>query len=261
MRNLLILLAFLSLPLCAATAEEPEIVIELTGIPDKPIPDGVNIWDKNAKTLTRLFNGKTREEALRLITSVSTKDVQVPAADGTKYRFVQYGHEGGYRKFLFRAQEPQTFVAVATTPQEVLFMFSRYKVNIGLSEAEFADIYPAQITQVSPIVNGSTLYKLQQGPTDRFFWFENKQLTRILTAEEVEKLRKEQQKAAAAAAANTKTPKTPPPVPDKPITALLRGGTLSDQMYMPRVIFPNETSGSSSKTTTGITRNSQQGNP
>ena len=230
MRVFLIIWVFLFLPLWGAPIEEPEIVIELTGTPDKTVTDGINIWDKDAKTLTRLLGRKTREEALALITSVSTKDANVRASDGTKYRFVQYGREGGYRKFLFRAQEPQTLVAVATTPQEALTLCERYRVNIGLSETEFLNIYPTQATAVFVGTTGQSLYKVQEAPQPKFFLFKNKQLVRTPEPAEAEKWLKSQKQAAAVPA-----PKT---APAKTFKALVEGGTVTDQMYLPRVVSP-----------------------
>ena len=235
MRYLLVILTFLAIPLGTVSAEEPEIVIELTGDSDKKQNDGINIWDKDAKALTRLLKNKTREEALALITSVSTKDANVRATDGTKYRFVQYGREGGYRKFLFRAKEPQTFVAVATSPQESLSLFAQYKVNIGISETEFLALHPEGVTPVPlPTPNGQTLYKLQQAETSQFFLFKNNQLTRLMTPQEADQLQQNQQKSLATAQSN----KAPQNTQTKKFKALVSGGTLTDQMYLPRVINP-----------------------
>lgn len=240
MRYFLIVIGLLSLPLCAAPADEPEIVIELTGTPDKQMSDGVDIWDKDAKQLTRLFSGKTREKALALITSVSTKDANVLATDGTKYRFVQYGREGGYRKFLFQAKEPQTFVAVATDTQEALSLAKRYQVDIHISETEFLDTYGTQTSSVFlPAPNGQTLYQTEiNQKTPEFFLFEQGRLVRRLSKEQADQLVQTQQETARKQA---QTPKTAPP--KKPYKALLYGGTVHDQMYMPRVIQrkPSET--------------------
>ena len=233
MRYFLLLVGFLSFPLWAAPADEPEIVIELTGTPDKQMSDGVDIWDKDAKQLTRLFSGKTREKALALITSVSTKDANVLAADGTKYRFVQYGHEGSYRKFLFRAKEPQTFVAVAANLKDSLSLFTRYQADINISETEFLEEYgPTTSSVFLPVPNGQTLYRVNsKGGTPQFFLFEQGRLARLLTKEQTDKLVQTQQETVRKQA---QTPKTAPP--KKPYKALLYGGTLHDQMYMPRVI-------------------------
>lgn len=233
MRYFLLLVGFLSLPLYAAPADEPEIVIELTGTPDKQMSDGVDIWDKDAKQLTRLFSGKTREKALALITSVSTKDANVLAADGTKYRFVQYGREGGYRKFLFQAKEPQTFVAVAANLKDSLSLFTRYQADINISETEFLEEYgPITSSVFLPVPNGQTLYRTEiNKKAPEFFLFEQGRLARRLTKEQTDKLVQTQQETVRKQA---QTPKTAPP--KKPYKALLYGGTLHDQMYMPRVI-------------------------
>ncbi len=177
---------------------------------------------------------KTREEALALITSVSTKDANVRATDGTKYRFVQYGREGGYRKFLFRAKEPQTLVAVAATPQEVLALSIRYQVDIGLSETEFLNIYPTQATAVFSGTNGQTLYEVQHVQQPKFFLFKNKQLVRTLESAKAEKWLESQKQAAAVSGPNP----APASAPTKTYKALVKGGTVTDQMYLPRVVSP-----------------------
>lgn len=236
MRYLFVLLGLCCGPLAAFGAEEPEIIIELTGAPDKKTDAGIEIWDKTAKSLARLLSGKTREEALVLITSVSTKDVNVRAADGTKYRFVQYGREGNYRKLLFRAKEPQTFVDVATNTQESLALFTRYQTDIQLSETEFLDAYGPQTAAVFlPTPNGQTLYRANiDGKTTQFFLFEQGRLVRLLTKEQTDKLIQTQQETARKQTQAKQTAQ--PPKKPAPYKALLYGGTLHDQMYMPRVI-------------------------
>ena len=232
MRYLLVGICLLALAGPLAAQEEPEIVIELTGTPDVGhAPNGLNIWDKNAQELTKQLAGKTREQALYLITSVSTKDANVQAADKTRYRFVQYGREGGYRKLLFRAKEPQTFVACATNTQEALELSTRYQVNLGITESEFLETYAQQASSVFlPSGNGQALYQLNTpGQEPRFFLFERNLFLRELNKTQVEELLKPRQQAT--------DKKTTPAKNQKPTVrkALLQGGTVTDQMYMPRV--------------------------
>ncbi len=233
MRYILLLAGLFFCPLAALAADEPEIVIELTGTPDTP-PAGLDIWQKNAKALPRLLNGKTREEALVLITSVSTKDTNVQAANGTKYRLVQYIRDNQYRKLLFRAKEPQTFVALATDTAQSLDLFTRYQVDMALSEAEFLEAYSSQTSSVFlPVPNGQTLYRKESEGKVSFFLFEQGWLVRILTQEEADQLVKHAQEARQQPASTAPAPTKP----SRPVRkALLSGGTLHDQMYMPRVI-------------------------
>ena len=222
-----------------AQEQEPEIIIELTGQPDAPTAQkGISIWDKDTRQLAKLLRGKTREEALYQITSVSTKDVPLQASDGTRYRFVQYGREGGYRKLLFRGKDPQTFIDGAATPQETLELCIRYQVNIDLSENEFLTTFAKYITPVLlPLDNGQTLYELARPKQEkRFLLFAKGHLLSLLTQQQADQLIQDQQVQKEKQEAAQMKPE--PPRPPKPRKALLEGGTLYDQMFMPRVIKP-----------------------
>lgn len=223
-----------------AAQEEPEIVIELTGAPPSAAAaDGINVWNKNAKQLEKLLRGKTREEALYQITSVSTKDASVRAADGTRYRLVQYGREGGYRKLLFRAQDPQTFVAAAADTSDSLALFARYRVDIGITETEFLNTYAREAAAVFlPLADGKSLYQLTLKKTQapQFFLFEQGVLQRTLSQSEADELVQAQQKTANTQPPAAQKPAAPTSKTPKTYKALLKGGTVKDQMYMPRVI-------------------------
>ena len=156
-----ILIVFLGLGACVSwAAEEPEIVIELSGPRTAAKQRSeINIWDKDAKALEKALRGKTREEALRQITSVSTKDALLKSADGTRYAFVQYGRGDNYRKCLFEGQAPQKFIACAANAEETLRLSTNYKVDMGLSEKDFLATYALDALPVPlPTPNGQTLY-------------------------------------------------------------------------------------------------------
>ena len=132
-----------------AHGAEPEIIIEMTGQPaNETTADDIVIWNKNTAQLTKLLRGKTREEALYRITSVSSKDRSVKAENGTRYRVVQYGSDEDAYRLLFLAKEPQTFVACATGTKEALELALRYHVNLGITENEFLETYAKNITPI-----------------------------------------------------------------------------------------------------------------
>lgn len=262
------LLAALIIPAAAnaqtAREEEPEIVIELHGEKSPSYPT-LTIWDKTAPQLTRLLRGKNRTYALYSIENVSSKDGVVRAADGTEYAFVQYGSDGGnYRKFIFKAENPQTFVAAAATAADVLAVNKKYGVNLVITKDEFLALYPVQDTQTDATdeVNGVTYEIFRTAYTDantktpktRWFAFENgklaqtfesrtevDQFTNRLTADnlknqadQIEKQKaqlEEDRKKNQEEAKKLRQRKPPHKV-------LVSGGTLHDQMYMPRLVTP-----------------------
>lgn len=247
MRYFLFMILLIAGTFSANAQDEPEIVIELTGSPSAPAAkNGIEIWDKNCRQLAKLLNEKTREYALYQITNVSTKDNNIWAADGTRYRFVQYGKDANYRKFLFRAKEPQTFVACAANTEESLDMTFEYQVDIGLTETEFLETYAAQASSVYlPIDDGQTLYQIpgkdknpqfvrfvQGKPAARF---DQAQANQFIQQEQqrIKQLAKDKQKAREQEAKKKRR--------NASRTALLEGGTLYDRMYMPRVITPSST--------------------
>lgn len=239
--RLFLLVITLGTPCCALDSE-PEIIIELTGEPTSTSSkEEIFLWDKNDTQLAKLLSGKTREDALRLITSVSAKDSLMLGNDGTRYRFVQYGREGGYYKLLFLAKEPQLFIACATTTQQTLDLAARFQVSLDLTEEEFLETYSKESSAVFlPLDNGLSLYELAlPQKTPQFFLFEKKILKQILNKTEADQLVKKQKDALTAQQKKASQPAVSKPAPAKPYKALLIGGTLEDQLYMPRVVTPN----------------------
>lgn len=250
------------LPLTAQhhRSEPDEIVIEMHGEPDAP-RESVSIWDKTAPQLTRLFRGKDRTYVLYHVENVSTKDDILSAEDGKEYAYVRYGSDdGNYRKFLFKAESPQTFVACAANIQDVLAVNKKYKVNMGVNRQDFLQAYEKQTTLMNLIDNaaGKTyeVYQLNytdinnKNPSPHYFVFDgntllktyagddayyafvgkisdsNKKLTAQQKAAQQQRqaqLQKEQQEAQARA--------------NRPVRkALVSGGTVEDRMYMPRAV-------------------------
>ena len=234
----------LFLPVLASGAPEPEaeIVIELTGTPAPATPAGkdISIWEHTCPQLAKLLRGKTREKALYQITSVSTQDKPITAQDGTRYRFVQYGQEGEYRKLLFLAKEPQLFIACASNPPEILDIAVQYKTGLGLTETEFLNRYAQETAAVFlPVSSGQSLYELHEpGKEPQFLLFEHNLLNRILNKTEADKLVQQQEEALAAS--RQKTQPVQKPAPKKPYTVLLDGGTLHDRLYRPRLVNPQD---------------------
>lgn len=132
------LLMFPSL-LIAAPAEQDEIVIELTGTPDKKV-DGVSVWARNEQQLTRLFKGKTRTDVLYQVNSVSSADKTLKNAKKERFFLVRYGSDDGdYRKFLFDANEH--FLAVADNVKTALRLQSTYQIDFGITETDFVNTF------------------------------------------------------------------------------------------------------------------------
>lgn len=245
----------------AQTAGEDELVIELRGEKTPSYPT-ITIWNKTAPQLTRLFRGKTRTYALYSIENVSSKDGVMTSGSGTEYAFVQYGSDGGdYRKFLFKAENPQTFVAVAATAADVLAVNKKYGVNIGLTQDEFLKLYPVQRTQTTltdetagtawEIFRAAYTDTNTKKPQTRWFAFENGKLVKTFESRaEYEKFTRETEAANLKNQANalekqkaeleTQRKKQQEEAQKRrrraPYKALVSGGTLHDRMYMPRVV-------------------------
>ena len=236
-----------ALPASAASQQEQELVIEMTGTPSKNIP-GHSIWNKNARELTRLFRGKTKEYVLQTIDAFAAQEKVLTATDGTKYRLVAYGQDArDYRKFLFRYNEPQTFVTCAANAEDIMAIFQRYGVNLGVRKTDLLKTYPSSKKE-EDITNGTTsltVYKLPaaklplKASQDLVAVFENNQLVELFDGQEsFEKYKKTLEPAP-----EVSSPKTAPqavaaqpqPKKNKPYKALVSGGTLNDRMYMPHV--------------------------
>ncbi|MDD7578405.1 MAG: hypothetical protein PUK24_02525 [Elusimicrobia bacterium] len=258
------ILIILSLLLAGAAAaqnhaEEPEIVIEMRGEQTAPVA-AVSIWDKNALQLTRLFRGKDRSHVLYSVENVSTKDDILRSDNAKEYAFVRYGtNDGDYRKFLFKAEDPQTFVACAANLKDVLAVNLKYGVNMGVSLKDFLRVYggTAQASALEDEPAGKTLSVYKQTysdvnhktPAPYYFVFDGDELIQTLAGEKAyadyakklteanEKLRA-QNKQAQDKAAQLEKQKRNQAARRKPIKALAYGGTVEDQMYMPRVNNP-----------------------
>lgn len=256
-----LLAVWLASPAAAAPyyQEEPEIVIEMHGAQTAPVKT-VSIWDKNALQLTRLFRGKDRTHVLYSVENVSTKDDILRAANGKEYAFVRYGtNDGDYRKFLFKAEDPQTFVACAANLKDVLAVNLKYGVNMGVSLKDFLRVYGSTATAstLEDETAGKTLSVYKQTysdvnhktPVPYYFVFDGDELTQTLAGEKAyadyakklteanEKLRA-QNKQAQDKAAQLEKQKQSQTARRQPIKALAYGGTVEDQMYMPRVNNP-----------------------
>lgn len=216
-------------PLGNMAEELPEIVIEITGSAQTAVQeDGLNIWETPPQQLVKWLQNKTREEVLYQVQSVSTKDTLLRAPDGTRYAFVQYGGPLDYRKILFSGQEPQSFIACASTAKEAVALFEQYEVNPALSLHDFQTAYPGKFSLLTEWpAQRQSLYQLSpKNASPLFLLFQNNLLLRTLTAQEAQALQTPAQK--------TTTPEKP--APKQPLKILVTGGSLWDQIYLPRLI-------------------------
>ncbi len=226
------------------TAQESEIVIELSGSGSPVSSNGVSVFTKTATQLQKRFAGKTRSNVLYTLDSVSSFDGEIKAQDGTTYQLVRYGTEREpYRKFLFQAQEPQTLLAVADSVQTVLAVNQKYHINMGLAEVDFIRAYPN--TPATLVTDEATAKTYHTYTVNTTLWvvFENGKLVRQFTAEKdytafVNEVtasntayRAQQGKGAKQHAQSSQKKKK-----KKPFKALLQGGTLHDRMYLPKVV-------------------------
>ena len=244
-------------PLCAQ--EEDELIIEMTGTSQTDQPQAPSLWDFNARQLTRKLRGQTREQILYAMPVVSDRD-GILQGTAQEYALVEYDKAGAFRKFLFRAETPQTLLAVAATPADVLAVNKKYAVNIGLSQKDFEDFYgeKAILQQTPSLPETMALYRLPyqdiNTPQKQTHWFlfENGQLSQTFSDQAqkdtfLQSYTQATEQAAAQAAqqnsvsAQSSTSQKPLPKrrPARPRKALLYGGTTWDQMYMPRVTNPH----------------------
>lgn len=239
MRKILFFFFFFSLAFAWA---EDEIVIEIHGEP--ATSSAPTVWQKNAKQLSRALRSTTREQLLYSMPVVSDKD-RIVRSSMAEYALVEYYNNGNFRKFLFKAEDPQTFITAAADVADVLAVNKKYGINIGLKLKDFLSFYAQQALQeTDPILPPqTTLYKLlyqdinTPAPTERWFLFEKEELTLTFENSQAKEghlssLRKQAEEA--------KPKTTPQPTAQKPPQrttrkALLSGGTLHDRMYMPRV--------------------------
>lgn len=254
--------------LAQISAKDPladEIVI--TQPKHDPAYPSVSVWDKNAAQLTRLFKNKSRQYVLYSVDNISSKDGVVRSAQGKEYAFVQYGTDGGnYRKFIFRAENPQTFVAAAANVDDVLAVNKRYGVNLGVGKNEFLKRYDGKTAQtnVTDETENKTyeVYKVAytdvntKNPQDRWFLFEEDELTVTFetraafdaylnqVSQKNRAGRQAQKEKEAALAAQRQRAleeqRKKEEARKQPVKAILSGGTVQDRMYRPIVTQPKD---------------------
>ena len=249
---ILSLLFFPSL-LLAAPAEEAEIVIELTGTPDKKV-DGVSVWARNEQQLTRLFKGKTRTDVLYQINSVSSADKYLKNEKNEHFFWVRYdSDDGDYRKFLFDANEH--FLAVADNVKTALRLQSTYQIDFGIMETDFVNTFQetAVLTNLADFSHHRD-YQIYQLPNEKGLpkyvafldgklvsIYENettfnqfvtdlsaKNKAYLATQKQEEKQRLLDTQKAREEELNKRSRVR--------MSALVSGGTVQDQMYMPRLV-------------------------
>lgn len=249
-------LCFLALGATAQAAPEPEIVIEMHGESSSP-HQGISVWNKNARQLTRLFRGKDKTYVLYQVENVSSADRIIRAQNGKRYAYVRYGSDDGdYRKFLFKAQDPQTFVACAADIADVLAVNLKYGVNLGVSQRDFLRTYESRATLTNLLDKATkktySVYRLEYTdvnhptPVPTYFVFEGDSLKDTLSGEKafteytaklsqankaLAKQEKETQTAREQAGQQARQKKQRPTR-----KALVSGGTVTDQAYMPRAV-------------------------
>ncbi|WP_428057117.1 hypothetical protein [Candidatus Avelusimicrobium fimicolum] len=251
-----VFLCFLALGATAQAAPEPEIVIEMHGESFSP-RQGISVWNKNAQQLTRLFRGKDKTYVLYQVENVSSADRIIRAKNGKRYAYVRYGSDDGdYRKFLFQAQDPQTFVACAADIADVLAINLKYGVNLGVSQRDFLRTYESRATLTNLLDKATnktySVYRLEYTdvnhptPVPTYFVFEGDSLKDTLASEKafteyttklsqankaLAKQEKETQTAWEQAGQQARQKKQRPTR-----KALVSGGTVTDQAYMPRAV-------------------------
>lgn len=262
MRTLLFFLCLLCLPVTGAAVpaeEQPEIIIELTGEPD-PVNDGISVWNQNAKQLEKFFKNKTREDVLYTVDTVSSLDMLLKSGNGKKYRYVRYGQDDGdYRKFLF--DDKDKLLACADEITQVLTLNQKYQINLGASESDFLRTFPdAVLTNLIDFNQNQDLQAYQitlpQEKAPSYFIFSNELLKQTFRDEksyndyvtqlslqnqqwleqeherqqkQLEQLRQEKEAAIAKARQERYRWK-----------ALVTGGTIEDQLYLPHVTNPEK---------------------
>ena len=253
MKRYLLIFLFIIGAATLFAAPEEELIIEMSGDKFVQVKQVPSMWDRTAPQLIKQWRGKTRENILYAMPVVSDKDRIVQGK--AEYALVEYYNGKDFRKFLFKAETPQTLLTVAATPADVLAVNKKYAVNIGLDQSSFENAYAGQATaQHSDALEDAVLYQLSYRDINtpkaqlNWFLFENGQLQQTFYTQAqkdafVKKRREEQadvarqmqaDMAAAQQAAAQNTAKNNPPQ-----KALLSGGTAYDQAYMPRVTNPN----------------------
>lgn len=243
--------------------DEPELIVEMGGAyraTNTQDPDEIPVMRRSATQLARRLANKGRFYVLLNANVVSTQDSTITAKDGTRYAYVRFGKDGStYRKFLFEAGGDQKLVAVADSVPGVLQLNARYGVNIGPTENDFKRAYPnATVTVVKNEQENKEYHSYQiEGPV--FLIFENGKLVQQFAQAdelaafmqtigaantgvaaqqakeqtELEKARLEEQAKHNRHHHSSGTRRK----------ALVEGGTLNDQMYLPQVTHPEHYQG------------------
>lgn len=176
-----------------------EIVITQEDIRHTPTFPIISIWDKNAPELYKIFRNKTREYALYSIENVSDKDIIIRSKNRTEYALVEYKSGGEYRKFLFKAESPQTFVNVAATMADVLAINKKYGVFLTVNRREFTQNYGNRLEKTETTrVKDNALVEVY-ATKDGYFVFENGEMKEFFETDKpalayMEKIELENQK-------------------------------------------------------------------
>ncbi len=250
--GVLIIFLFCSFAGLFAQNTEDEIIIEMTGDTAQSAPRPHLLWDYSAPQLTKQWKSKTREELLYTMPIVSDKD-RIVSGPKAEYALVEYTDGNDFRKFLFKAETPQTFITAAATAADVLAVNKKYQLNIGLTQTAFENFYGEKATPAHADIleNEEILYELSYTDINtphgqkNWFLFENGKLTQTFYTQQqkdefIEK-RKQTRASLEAQKQQTQLPAQPlnPTRGNTPQKALLYGGTASDQAYMPHVLNPN----------------------
>lgn len=237
--TLLLLSGLLAAGLAAKPSEE--IIIEMHGAPSSSRTQPT-LWNQNARQLSRRLRGQTRPQVLAALPVVSNKDRVIRSATAA-YALVEYYDGKDFRKLLFHADEPQTFITAAATAADVLAVNKKYAVNLGLTQEAFEAAYPAAQTELSDRLPKQTLlyrmpYTDLHTPTEtHWYLFEKGQLSRsFYTEADKDAYLQTLPEPAAPAAASAQTSPAPTAPARTVRKALISGGTEWDQMYLPRVI-------------------------
>lgn len=233
--------------MAAPLQAQDEIVIEMQGEPSV-LPEAPTLWDRSAVQLTRKLRGKTREQVLYAVPVVSDKDRIVQGRRG-EYALVEYYQGEQFRKFLFKAESPQTFVAAAATAADVLAVNKKYDVNIGLTQKAFENFYAgnAQKEESDFLPQEAVLYQLSYTDVNtpkaikRWFLFEKGNLSQTFETSGTKNAYLEAQKRKLEEENNSRQQAAAQTRQNQPRTvrkALISGGTAWDQANLPRVVNP-----------------------
>lgn len=182
-----LLCAFLLAP--AGARGEDVLVIEMDGSAYTQNAPAVSIWKNNAKTLARLFKGKSRSYVLSAADTVPSVDEFISGRDDRGFMLLRYGDEETFRKLLFEAEEPQTFVAAADDVPGVLELRRRYGAELRVTrdafEAAFASAVPLNVSDLQNSSEKTVFQVFTSGkkPSARYYAFENGELIRELPDE------------------------------------------------------------------------------